>query len=104
MEEIVKLISSYGVSFVIVALFLWDYIVNRKREEKNQEIIKNTIAAVNDTTKTISGCLIEIQQSNMNMSKSLDILQQSMNQQSEKLDKQSEKLDKILYENMKGKE
>lgn len=104
MEEIVKMISSYGVSFVIVALFLWDYIVNRKRDEKNQEIIKETISAVNDTTQTISKCLIEIQQSNINMSKSLDILQQSMNQQSEKIDKQNEKIDTILYENRTRKE
>lgn len=87
MEEIINMLSSYGVSFVIVALFLWDYITNRKREEKNQEIIKNTIITVNETTKTISNCLLEMQQSNVNMSKSLDILQQTVNQQSSKLDR-----------------
>lgn len=87
MEEIINMLSSYGVSFVIVALFLWDYITNRKREEKNQEIVKNTIITVNETTKTISNCLLEMQQSNSNMSKSLDILQQTVNQQSSKLDR-----------------
>lgn len=87
MEEMVKLLSSYGVSFVIVALFLWDYITNKKREEKNQEVIKNTLDTVNNTTKTIADCLIEMQQNNKNMSKSLDILQQSVDNQSQKIDR-----------------
>lgn len=87
MEEMVKILSSYGVSFVIVALFLWDYITNKKREEKNQEVIKNTLDTVNNTTKTIADCLIEMQQNNKNMSKSLDILQQSVDNQSQKIDR-----------------
>ena len=87
MEEMVKMLSSYGVSFVIVALFLWDYITNKKREEKNQEVIKNTLVTVNNTTKTIADCLIEMQQNNKNMSKSLDILQQSVDNQSKKIDR-----------------
>lgn len=87
MEEMVKMLSSYGVSFVIVALFLWDYITNKKREEKNQEVIKNTLDTVNNTTKTIADCLIEMQQNNKNMSKSLDILQQSADNQSQKIDR-----------------
>ena len=87
MEEMVKMLSSYGVSFVIVALFLWDYITNKKREEKNQEVIKNTLDTVNNTTKTIADCLIEMQQNNKNMSKSLDILQQSVDNQSQKIDR-----------------
>ena len=87
MEEMVKMLSSYGVSFVIVALFLWDYITNKKREEKNQEVIKNTLDTVNNTTKTIADCLIEMQHNNKNMSKSLDILQQSVDNQSQKIDR-----------------
>lgn len=87
MEEMAKMLSSYGVSFVIVALFLWDYITNKKREEKNQEVIKNTLDTVNNTTKTIADCLIEMQQNNKNMSKSLDILQQSVDNQSQKIDR-----------------
>lgn len=87
MEEMVKMLSSYGVSFVIVALFLWDYISNKKREERNQEVIKNTLDTVNNTTKTIANCLIEMQQNNKNMAKSLDILQQSVDNQSQKIDR-----------------
>ena len=87
MEEMIKMLSSYGVSFVIVALFLWDYITNKQREEKNQEVIKTTLETVNSTTKTIADCLIEMKQNNINMSKSLDILQKTVDTQSEKIDK-----------------
>ena len=41
-----KLIGTYGVSFVIVGIFLWDYIANKKRLSENQEIIKDTLSAV----------------------------------------------------------
>lgn len=87
MEEIVKMLSSYGVSFVIVALFLWDYIVNRKRDAQNQEIMKDSLNAVKESTSAISKCMEEIKQSNDNISKSLDIVQQNVNKQSDKLDK-----------------
>ena len=43
MEELVNNLSQYGVTFVIVAIFLWDYIANKKRLTENQEIIKNTL-------------------------------------------------------------
>ena len=42
MEDIIRLISSYGVSFVIVAIFLWDYIVNKKSMRDTLEAIKDT--------------------------------------------------------------
>lgn len=42
MEDIIRLISSYGVSFVIVAIFLWDYIVNKKNMRDTLEAIKDT--------------------------------------------------------------
>ena len=78
MEEIVKLVSTYGVSFVIVAIFLWDYIVNKKRLAENQEIIKDTLTAVKDTDTTIANCLKEMQhllQKQMeNTDKKIDIL------------------------------
>ena len=31
MEQIVQMIANYGVTFVIVAIFLWDYIANKKK-------------------------------------------------------------------------
>lgn len=42
MEDIIRLISSYGVSFVIVAIFLWDYVVNKKSMRDTLEAIKDT--------------------------------------------------------------
>lgn len=42
MEDIIRLISSYGVSFVIVAIFLWDYVVNKKSMRDMLEAIKDT--------------------------------------------------------------
>lgn len=86
MEELVKLISTYGVSFVIVALFLWDYVANKKTLADNQEMIKNTLTAVEKSTTTISSCLIEMQQTNMNTAKSLEILQKQMESTDKKVD------------------
>lgn len=95
MEEIIKMLSTYGVSFVIVAIFLWDYIVNKKRLAENQEIIKDTLSAVDKTANTISNCLVEMQQTNLNTAKSLELLQKQM----ETTDK---KIDKILDERRKN--
>ena len=81
-------------------MFLWDYISNKKREEKNQEVIKNTLEAVSTTVKTISECLVEMKQNNQNISKSLDILQQTVNNQSNKIDRILE----INLTNKDGKE
>lgn len=87
MEELIKLVSTYGVSFVIVALFLWDYIANKKNMIENQEMIKSTLKAVKDTTSTISNCLIEMQQTNLNTAKSLELLQKQMESTDKKVDK-----------------
>ena len=81
-------------------MFLWDYISNKKREEKNQEVIKNTLETVSTTVKTISECLVEMKQNNQNISKSLDILQQTVNNQSNKIDRILE----INLTNKDGKE
>lgn len=66
MEEMVKLISSYGVSFVIVAIFLWDYIVNKKSMRESIDVIKDT---------------------NINISKTLELLQRQMETTDKKIDK-----------------
>lgn len=87
MEDLIRLISSYGVSFVIVAIFLWDYIVNKKKINENQEVIKSTLTVVKDTTVTISKCLVEIQQTNYNVAKSLELLQTQMETTDKKVDK-----------------
>lgn len=66
MEDIVRLIANYGVSIVIVALFLWDWFINKKE-------MRDTLVVIKDTS--------------LNISKSLDLLQKSMDRHDEKLDK-----------------
>ncbi len=84
MEEIAQLITNYGVMIVIVAIFLWDYIANKKD-------MKDTLGTMKDTNLNISNCLEEMKDSNRNMEKSLDLLQKSMDNQSMKIDKLLEK-------------
>ena len=66
MEEIAKLVANYGVSIIIVTLFIWDWFTNKKD-------MKDTIEVIKDTS--------------INISKSLDLLQKSMYRHDEKLDK-----------------
>lgn len=66
MEDIVRLIANYGVSIVIVALFLWDWFTNKKEMKDTLDVIKDT---------------------SINISKSLDLLQKSMDRHDEKLDR-----------------
>lgn len=73
MKEVVELIANYGVSAVIIFLFIWDWYINKKEMKETLEVIKDT---------------------SINISKSLDLLQKSM-------DRQDEKLDKILDERRK---
>lgn len=53
MEEIVKMISSYGVSFVIVGIFLWDYVANKKNMRESLDAIKNTISNISQTLELL---------------------------------------------------
>lgn len=65
MEQIASLFGTYGVSAVIIILFLWDWVTNKKENKETLNVIKNT---------------------SINISKSLDLLQQSMDKHDEKLD------------------
>lgn len=69
MEEIIKLVANYGISVVIISLFLWDWIANKKR--------------INDTLEQNEKYLEEIKCSNGNISKALDMLQKSIDNQNE---------------------
>ena len=73
MKEVVELIANYGVSSVIIFLFIWDWYINKKEMKETLEVIKDT---------------------SINISKSLDLLQKSM-------DRHDEKLDKLLDERRK---
>ncbi len=89
--QVGQLIGTYGVSAVIVIIFLWDYIANKKKNVENQETIKTTLAVVKESTSTISNCLIEMQQTNLNTAKSLELLQKQMESTDKKVDKILEK-------------
>lgn len=65
MENIVNLISNYGVSAIVVGLFVWDWVTNKKK---------------------ITETLEEIKVSNSNTSKSLELLQKSMESQEHTLE------------------
>ncbi len=69
MAEIIDLISKYGVPLVIVGLFLYDWFTTRKDMQRTIE--QNSI------------CLQEIQNTNKNTAKSLELLQKSMDNQSD---------------------
>ena len=89
MEEINQIgqnLLNYGVSAVIIIVFIWDYIVNKKKNAENQETIKTTLQVVENTTTTISNCLIEMQQTNSNTAKSLELLQKQMESTDKKVD------------------
>lgn len=72
MENIITNIANYGVSIVIVGLFLWDWIANKKK---------------------ITETLEEMKISNANTSKSLELLQKSMDNQNQTLEEIKEKID-----------
>lgn len=85
MQEIGKLINEYGVSLVIVIFFLYDWLTTRRNMQK--------------TIEQNGKCLIEIQNTNMNTAKSLELLQKSMDNQSEFLqvhDRRCEAIEKDI--------
>lgn len=85
-NQLGQLIGTYGVSIVIVILFLWDYIAEKKKLQENQEIMKSTLTTVENTTTTIASCLIEIKQTNSNTAKTLELLQKQMETTDKKID------------------
>lgn len=86
LTQIGQLISTYGIMAVIVIIFLWDYIANKKKNIENQETIKTTLEVVKESTSTISNCLVEMQQTNSNTAKSLELLQKQMESTDKKVD------------------
>lgn len=73
MENIISNLANYGVSIVIVGLFLWDWIANKKK---------------------ITETLEEMKISNANTSKSLELLQKSMDNQNQTLEEIKEKIER----------
>lgn len=87
MEELIKMVDNYGVSIIIVVLFLWDWVSNKK-------IVSETLVAIKETNSNIEGCLERIEQNNANISKMLDLLQRTLEHQDEKIDRILSKLEK----------
>lgn len=81
-----QLLSSYGIMAIMALILLWDYITNKKKNIENQETIKATLEVVKESTSTISNCLIEMQQTNLNTAKSLELLQRQMENTDKKID------------------
>lgn len=92
LTQIGQMVGTYGVSAVIVFIFLWDYVANKKKNTENQETIKTTLVVVKESMTTISKCLIEMQQTNLNTAKSLELLQKQMDNTDHKIDKILEKM------------
>lgn len=86
LTQIGQMLGTYGVSAIIVIIFLWDYVANKKKNTENQETIKTTLEVVRESTTTISNCLIEMQQTNLNTAKSLELLQRQMENTDKKID------------------
>ena len=80
MEEIANLIGNYGVCIIIVVLFLWDLVANKKT-------VTDTLKTIAMASENIEKCLTNIEKNNDNISKSLDLLQQSIENQGTKIDK-----------------
>lgn len=80
MEEMVSLVANYGISIIIVVLFLWDWATNKKT-------VTETLKTIAKSSENIEDCLKNLEQNNSNISKSLDLLQKSMENQETKMDK-----------------
>ena len=76
MENIVNLVANYGVSAIVVALFVWDWLTNKKK---------------------ITETLEEMKVSNSNTSKSLELLQKSMENQEHTLEEIKNKLTTLEF-------
>ena len=80
MLDVISIVTNYGISMVIVCLFIWDWITNRK-------VVTGTLKEMAATNANIEKCLVNMEQHNENVSKSLDLLNKAMESQDWKLDK-----------------
>ncbi len=78
MENMVQMVADKGLSLVIVALFLYDWITNKKT---NSETLKE----ISDSNKNIA-------KSNENIAKSLDIIQNNQLSLEHKVDRNYEEI------------
>lgn len=92
MQEMLEMISKFGVSLVIVGLFLYDWFTTRKDMQKTLEQNSTCLEEIKNTN-------INNAETNRNTAKSLELLQSSMDTQKEFLfqhDKRCENIEKSI--------
>lgn len=92
MEQIIELLSKYGVSLVIVGLFLYDWLTARKEMSNALKQNSTCLEEIKNTNKNNA-------ETNRNTAKSLELLQSSMDTQKEFLfqhDKRCEDIEKNI--------
>nr|DAM91464.1 MAG TPA: hypothetical protein [Caudoviricetes sp.] len=78
MEEILSLVGNYTVSAIIVGLFIWDWISNKKK--------------IAETIEQNAKCLEEIKKTNENTAVSLELLKQQMEKTDSKIEILTERI------------
>ena len=53
MQEIISIVTNYGISMIIVCLFIWDWITNRK-------VVTDTLKEMAATNANIEKCLVNM--------------------------------------------
>ena len=85
MTDILEMLGNYGVSTLIIALFIYDWI-NNKRD------MYNTLEVIKSSSENMNNVLNELKTSNVNITKSLELLSHSMNNQEELMSKIYDKI------------
>ena len=80
MEEILNLIGDYTVSAIIIGLFIWDWISNKKK--------------IAETIEQNAKCLEEIKKTNENTAVSLELLKQQMEKTDSKIEILTERIER----------
>lgn len=92
METMLEMLGNYGVPFVIVGLFLYDWFTTRKDMQKTLEQNSRCLDEIKNTN-------INNAETNRNTAKSLELLQASMDTQKDFLfqhDKRCEEIEKSI--------
>ena len=92
MQEMLEMISKFGVSLVIVGLFLYDWFTTRKDMQKTLEQNSRCLDEIKNTN-------VNNAEKNRNTPKSLELQQKTMDNQSEFLqvhDKRCENIEKSI--------
>lgn len=87
MEQMVNMVMNNSIAVIIVALFLWDWVTNKKQVTDALKAISKSSINIEDCLKNLEKNNTNLQRSNDNISKSLDLLQQSLDNQDVKINR-----------------